>query len=79
MGRRTSNGDTFLFASENGTIAGWRGALGTNAEQLFAVTDAVYKGLAISTTSILNDTLLAANFRSGALDVFNSAGLTGSY
>src|SRR5580765_2943506 len=23
------NGDTFLFASEDGTISGWRGALGT--------------------------------------------------
>lgn len=78
-GTANFNGDSFLFASENGTIAGWRGALGTTAEQLFAITDAVYKGLAISTTSILNDTLFAANFHSGALDVFNSAGPTASY
>src|SRR5262249_6484344 len=28
------NGDTFLFASEDGTFSGWRGALGTNAEFL---------------------------------------------
>ena len=75
----TSNnfrGDTFIFASENGTIAGWRGALGTTAEQLFAVTDAVYKGLAISTAK---DALFAANFRSGSLDLFSSIGLIGSF
>jgi uncharacterized protein (TIGR03118 family) len=63
------NGDTFLFASENGTIAGWRGALGTTAEQLFSVSGAVYKGLAITTAK---DMLIAANFHSGALDVFDS-------
>ena len=26
------NGDNFLFASEDGTISGWRGALGSTAE-----------------------------------------------
>lgn len=70
------NGNRFLFASESGTIAGWRGALGTTAEQMFAVTDAIYKGLALSAT---NDTLFATNFHSGAIDVFNSSGLTGSF
>src|SRR5205085_1980927 len=28
------NADAFLFVSEDGTISGWRGALGTNAEVL---------------------------------------------
>ena len=28
------NGDTFLFVSEDGTVSGWRSALGTNAETL---------------------------------------------
>src|SRR5437763_9531992 len=28
------NGDTFLFANEDGTVSGWRGALGTTAEVL---------------------------------------------
>jgi len=28
------NDDAFLFASEDGTISGWRGALGTTAETL---------------------------------------------
>lgn len=72
------NGDTFLFASENGTIAGWRGALLGNAELLTTVTNAVYKGLAISDGK---DALYAANFRTGAIDVFGGANttLTGSF
>jgi len=68
-GTANFQGDTFLFASEAGTIAGWRGALGTTAEQLYTVTAAVYKGLAISTAK---DTIYAANFHSGAIDVFDS-------
>jgi uncharacterized protein (TIGR03118 family) len=76
-GTPSFNSDLVLFASENGTIAGWRGALGTNAEQLFAVQDAVYKGVALSAAK---DTLFAANFHSGAIDVFDSTlGLTGSF
>jgi uncharacterized protein (TIGR03118 family) len=72
----TFHGNSFIFASEAGTIDGWRGALGTTAENLFSMTDAVYKGLAISTAK---DTLFAANFHSGAIDVFSSTGLTGSF
>lgn len=68
-GTASFNADVFLFASENGTIAGWKGALGTTAEQLFAVGGAVYKGLAISGAK---DTLFAANFATGAIDVFDS-------
>lgn len=69
-GSGSFHGDLFLFASENGTIAGWRNALGTTAEQLFSVPNAAYKGLAISSTK---DTLYAANFASGFIDVFDSA------
>jgi uncharacterized protein (TIGR03118 family) len=68
-GTATFNGDLFLFASENGTIDGWRGALGTTAEQLYSVAGAVYKGLAISTAK---DTLYAANFSAGTIDLFDS-------
>ncbi len=75
-GTSTFGSDLFIFSSENGTIAGWRGALGTTAETLFIVPNAVYKGLAIS---VAKDTLYAANFRSGAIDLFNSVGLTGSF
>ena len=38
------NGDRFLFASEGGTIAGWRGALGMTAEPVFSRAGAIYKG-----------------------------------
>jgi uncharacterized protein (TIGR03118 family) len=75
-GTANFHGDTFLFASEAGNIDGWRGALGTNAENLFTVADAVYKGLAISPAK---DTLYAANFHAGTIDVFSSAGKTGSF
>ena len=43
------NGDNFLFAAEDGTIAGWRGALGSNAETLQLGSAAnVYKGAALA-------------------------------
>jgi len=62
------NGDVFLFGSEDGTIAGWRGALGTFAEVLvLGSSSAVYKGIALSPNG---DLLYAANFRAGTIDVF---------
>ena len=69
------NGDTFVFATENGTITGWRGALGTTAETLFSVAGAEYKGLAISNDKA---TLYGADFAKGTIDVFTSAGLKSS-
>jgi hypothetical protein len=40
------NGDAFLFASEDGAVSGWRGALGTAAETLVLPSDNnSYKGL----------------------------------
>src|SRR6266496_140148 len=45
------HGDNFIFASEDGTISGWRGALGTNAEVLATRPTAVYKGIALATNS----------------------------
>src|SRR5580765_3689076 len=38
------NGDAFLFVSEDGTISGWRPALGSAAEVLTNLSGAVYKG-----------------------------------
>ncbi|MGI8744901.1 MAG: TIGR03118 family protein [Bryobacteraceae bacterium] len=65
---------SFIFASEDGTISGW--ANGANPTQAIVKVDksasnAVYKGLAlglIGTTPYL----YAANFNSGAIDVFDT-------
>jgi uncharacterized protein (TIGR03118 family) len=63
------NGDNFLFVSEDGTISGWRGALGTNAERLQLADPAnVYKGSAFANVGG-HSYLYSANFRTGAIDV----------
>ncbi|HEV7412857.1 MAG TPA: TIGR03118 family protein, partial [Casimicrobiaceae bacterium] len=57
------NGDAFLFVSEDGTISGWRGALGTDAEVLQLASDTnSYKGSAISLIGG-NAYLYAADFK----------------
>jgi uncharacterized protein (TIGR03118 family) len=73
-GTTSFKGDSFIFATEQGTITGWAG--GTNASVLFSVKGAEYKGLAISPSK---DTLYAANFATSKIDVFSSTGLTGSF
>ncbi len=66
------NSNLFLFAGENGAIYGWRPALGSTAETLKPFSDPntgdVYKGLALSGT-----TLMATNFRTGNVDVFKGS------
>ena len=63
------NGNLFLFVSEGGTISGWRGILGTNAEVLQTGDPAnVYKGTTVATIST-NTYLYAANFLTGKIDV----------
>ena len=61
----------FIFAGEDGTISGWRGALGTAAELLVTRSNAVYKGITL-TRSNGQPILLAANFREGTLDAYGS-------
>jgi uncharacterized protein (TIGR03118 family) len=69
------NGDTFLFVSEDGTISGWRNALGTQAEVLQTGLNAnVYKGVALDTTGG-HSYLLSANFRAGTIDVLKGDSL----
>jgi uncharacterized protein (TIGR03118 family) len=63
------NGDVFLFASLDGTLSGWRGALGTAAETLATRRSAAYTGLALVTNSG-GPLLLAANFAEGTLDAY---------
>jgi uncharacterized protein (TIGR03118 family) len=77
------NADNFLFVNEDGTVSGWRGALGTTAETLQAgSTSNVYKGTTFETING-NSYLLSANFATGHIDVIKgTAGapnLTGSF
>jgi len=69
-------GDIFIFAGEDGTIAGWRSALGTAAETLTNRGTAVYKGITLVTTAN-GPVLLAANFREGTIDAYgtNASGI----
>ena len=63
------NADNFLFVGENGTVSGWRGALGTHAETLQAGSvDNVYKGVATASTGG-HAYLYSANFRTGSIDI----------
>jgi uncharacterized protein (TIGR03118 family) len=76
------NSDLFIFAGENGTITGWRGALGTTAETLFNSSfDAVYKGIATATTP-QGTYLYAADFHNNLINVLPGTGapaLTGNF
>jgi uncharacterized protein (TIGR03118 family) len=74
-GTTTFNGDRFIFATEDGTVAGWRPALGTTAEILAdnSPGGAVYKGITMATTA--NGTyLLAADFANNKIEVLPSTG-----
>ncbi len=63
------NGNLFLFVSEDGTVSGWRGALGTSAEVLQTASDTnSYKGSAISLIGN-NAYLYAADFAGAQIDV----------
>jgi uncharacterized protein (TIGR03118 family) len=66
------HGDLFLFVSEDGTISGWRSALGTTAEILVPGSpDNIYKGMTLATTSN-GPVLLAANFKHRTVDVYGT-------
>ncbi len=60
----------FIFASEDGTISGFRGVPVVLAVDNSA-SGAVYKGLALASTTT-GDFLYATNFHAGTVDVFNS-------
>lgn len=65
------HGDVFVFVSEDGTVSGWRGALGTSAEVLTNRPTASYKGATLATNSS-GPVLLAANFAEGTVDVYDT-------
>jgi len=75
-------GENFMFATEDGTIAGWRNALGTTAEVIsISGNGSVYKGLAVGTIGA-NSYLYAADFHNNHIDVFANPGvpkLTGNF
>ena len=75
------NGDAFLFVSEDGTVSGWRGALGTTAETLASMSG-IYKGAALGSVGG-NTYLYGADFGRGSIDVFKgnagASNLTGSF
>ena len=82
-GTSAFNGDLFIFATEDGTIDGWRNALGTTAEVLVDATSssAVFKGLALGTIGG-NSYLYASDFHNNMITVDPSAGappLTGTF
>ncbi len=66
----------FIFASESGNITGWNpgvpAAGSTQAEVGATTAGAVYKGIALANNGTANQ-LYAANFNSGAIDVFDSS------
>ncbi len=81
------NGDRFLFATEDGTIAGWNPAVSfrrarIEVDRSTVGLGAVYKGLAIGSVGSANF-LYATNFRFGTVDVFDRnfqpAALAGSF
>ena len=82
-GTASFGGDSFLFVSEDGTVSGWRGILGTAAETLQAGSTAnVYKGSAFATLGG-SSYLYAANFKTGTIDVLKGSAaapnLSGSF
>src|ERR1700730_2906809 len=73
-------GGQFIFDTEDGLVANWTGASNTAAVAFDnSASGAVYKGLAL----VNSTSLLAANFNSGKVDVFdrnfNLAPLSGSF
>jgi len=75
-------GDLFLFVSEDGTVSGWRGALGSAAEALQLGTGQSYKGTAIGATGGFSY-LYSADFASAAIDILrgdaSAPSLAGSF
>jgi len=66
------NADVFIFVSTDGTISGWRPALGNAAEVLANRNGAIYTGITLVTNNA-NRFLLAANFSEGTTDMYDSS------
>ncbi|MDB6027173.1 MAG: hypothetical protein JWM68_3396, partial [Verrucomicrobiales bacterium] len=66
------NTNAFIFASGEGTISGWRPALGSAAEVLVSRNTALYTGIALATNNN-GPILLLANFKEGTLDEYDAS------
>lgn len=66
------SGDHFIFATEDGTIAGWSGGTAAVFRVDNSAGNAVYKGLAMAQVKHKNF-LFAADFHNNRIDVFDSA------
>jgi uncharacterized protein (TIGR03118 family) len=80
-------GDRFLFATEDGTIAGWNPAVNftrarIEVDRSTVGLGAVYKGLAIGNNGV-TDHIYVTNFRFGTVEVFDTSyamvALSGSF
>jgi uncharacterized protein (TIGR03118 family) len=67
-------GDSFIFVTEEGTIAGWSASDGDEAKVRVdnSGDDAVYKGVTIATPENETPLLFAADFRNAKIDVFDA-------
>jgi uncharacterized protein (TIGR03118 family) len=65
-------GSFFIFDTEDGTISSWSGGSSATLKVDNSPSGAVYKGLAIGTTSTGQAELFAANFNAGTIDVFDT-------
>jgi uncharacterized protein (TIGR03118 family) len=66
---------SFIFATEGGTLSGWSSGVDATHAQMAvdnSAAGAVYKGLALVTTTTPTAQLYAANFSKGTIDVFDA-------
>ena len=70
----TTAAAAFLWATENGNIAAWRGACGSTAVTIptTMVANGVYKGIAIAGDGKMDFRLFAADLFNGKIQVFDS-------
>jgi uncharacterized protein (TIGR03118 family) len=65
-------GDKFIFATEEGTLAGWQTGTTATIRVDNSGSGAVYKGITlVSGSCTTNSRLYAANFNAGTVDVFD--------
>lgn len=62
----------FIFATEDGTIAGWTQSLGATATTIITNSSEVYTGLALANNGTANLLYAANNKAPGSIDVFDS-------